>query len=190
MSRTPRADTAAMLAAKLNTRRAERAQILEECKTEKAAAAAKIEALQIEHDSAATPEEYKRTANEMQEQREYKTFLEKRSKEVNASPLITLEEYKEIEKAIKDENSRLIDANAAQILKKYEELLELLETYAGAADELQAVLVDAEKAHFKRALGGHLWHDLEELRADNNSFFGKLCRAFFDFYKSKAGGRP
>lgn len=189
MSNTKKENIAEMLGAKLTERKQERAKLMKECETEKAAANAKIEALKIEHDNAETPGAYKATNEQMQEQKNYIAFLDKRCYEATSTPLITREEYNEIARALNEENTRVLDASAAQILKKYDELISLMEEYATTADEMQAVLNQAQKAHFKRTLGGHMWHALEDKRADNNSFFGKFCRTYFDFFSIRERGR-
>lgn len=180
------------LAAQLESRKEERAQLLAECKAEKAKTGAEIEALKAQQEQAENPALYRDITKQLEEKAEYMEFLEKReqkAKQTTTNPLITRDEYGEIDITLSTENRRLTDAAAAQIIKKYDELIQLMEDYAGQANELQKVLNAAQRAHFGRQAGGHFWHALEDKRPDSRSFFGKFCREYFNHYSRNNGIR-
>ena len=177
---TTKESIAEKLAAKIETKKQARAKSLAEFTSEKANAKRKIEALQAEQDNADTPGAYKMNAEQIHEQEDYIKFLDKRAQVERTTPLISKEEYKEIENELAGENERLLDAYAPEILKKFNELMQLMSAYTSDADELQDVLNTAQKAHFGHTLGGHFFHTLKTKTPDELGFFKTLCQGFFD----------
>ena len=171
---------AATLAEKIETKKQARAKSLAEFTREKASAKRKIEALTAEQENADTPGAYKMNAEQIHEQEDYIKFLEKRAQVERTTPLISIEEYKEIERELAGENKKLLDAYAPEILKKFNELMQLMSAYTTEADKLQAVLNTAQHAHFNRELGGHLWHELKKTTPDEFGFFNEFCQGFFN----------
>ena len=178
--KTTKETISAQLNAQLDAKKAERAQILAECKREKATAAAKIEAIKAAQAEAESPEAYKKDAAQIHELESYINYLDTRAKTTNAKPLITKEEYNTISGALEAENKKLVDANAAQIFKKLDELKGLLDEYSESANDLQVILNKAQKAHFGRNLGGHLWHALKEGRADPYGVYSNMLLTYFN----------
>jgi len=177
---TTKESIAEKLAAKIETKKQARAKSLAEFTNEKANAKRKIEALQAEQDNADTPGAYKMNAEQIHEQEDYIKFLDKRAQVERTTPLISKEEYKEIENELAGENERLLDAYAPEILKKFNELMQLMSAYTSDADKLQDVLIIAQKAHFNRTLGGHFFHELKTKTPDELGFFKTFCQGFFD----------
>ena len=177
------------LTAQIEGKKQERMQILTECKKEKAKTQAEIEALKEAQAEAENPDRYRDITKQINDKAEYIEYLDRRAKQTNERPALSRDEYGEIDIELTTENRRLTDAAAGQILKKYDELMQLMEPYAEQANELQKVLNKAQEAHFGRRAGGHFWHTLEDKRPDKNSFFGKFCRAYFDFYAGRNGIR-
>ena len=178
--RTAKDNISERLTEEINIRRAERAQILAECKSEKAKATALIEALKAAQEDAESPEVYKKNAEQIHEQEAYVNYLTTKANTTQAKPIITKEEYNEIEKELEAENKRLVDANAAQILKKFDELTALLDDYSKSANDLQIVLNEAQEAAFSRKLGGHFWHELRERRPDPYGAYNKMLMTYFN----------
>ena len=177
---TTKENIAAMLADKIASKKQSRAKNLAEYTREKAEAKRKIEALQAEQDNADTPGAYKMNAEQIHEQEDYIRFLEKRAHIERTTPLISKEEYKEIERTINAENERILDECSPAIIKKYNELMELMNEYTAQADSLQDVLNQAQEAHFNRKIGGHLWHNLKKRNMDEFGYFEKFCQGYFD----------
>lgn len=180
---------AAILAAKIESKTEARKKNLDEYKAEKAGAEKKIEALQAEQENADTPGAYKMNAAQIHEQEEFIKFLDKRAAIEKTTPLISKEEFNEIQKALQEANAQAIKANGAQILAKFNELVELMNEYTAAANEMQNTMNAAEKAHFGRTLGGHLWHELETIHPNKESYFEKFCRDFFNFRIIELNGK-
>ena len=164
----------------ITTKKNEHAQSLAAFKSEKAKARAKIEELQAAQNDAATPEDYKKNAEQIHEQENYISFLDKRAQVVNSTPVISREEYEEIKADLEAENKRVLDASAGAILKAFDDLTALLDEYTKTANDMQSVLELAEKAHFNRTLGGHLWHELREKRPDVNGVYSKMLLTYFN----------
>ena len=166
----------------------ERAQALQECKTETARAKQEIEALTIQKQNAKTPADFRSASEAIKEKEEYLTFLAARSKTISAEPAITRAEYNDIYTALTEENAQALAQAAPEIYKKYNELVQLLDTYTEKADSLQEVLNAAQRAHFNRNLGGHLWHALREGRA-NDEKFNAVIMAYFTNRTKELHGR-
>ena len=177
---TTKESIAAMLADKIASKKQSRAKNLAEYTREKAEAKRKIEALQAEQDNADTPGAYKMNAEQIHEQEDYIKFLDKRAQVVNSTPVISREEYEEIKADLEAENKRVLDASAGAILKAFDDLTALLDEYTKTANDMQSVLELAEKSHFNRTLGGHLWHELREKRPDVNGVYSKMLLTYFN----------
>ena len=177
---TTKESIGASLAAKIEDKKQARAKALAEFKSEKAAAEKKIEQLQAEQENATTPGAYKKNVEQIQEQENYIKFLEKRAQIERTTPLISAEEYKEIESAINAENERVLNECAPVIVEKFNELMQLMNEYTANADSLQEVLNEAQQAHHNRKLGGHLWHSLKSRYNDPFGFFDIFCQGFYD----------
>lgn len=170
------------LTAQIEGKKQERVQILKECETEKEKTSAEIAALKEAQADAENPDRYRDITKQINDKAEYIEYLDRRAKQTMERPVISRDEYGEIDIELSTENRRLTDAAAAQIMKKYDDLMQLMEEYAGQANELQKVLNTAQQAHFRRTAGGHFWHALEDKRPDKNSFFGRFCREYFNHY--------
>ena len=109
-----------MLTAREQQRRAAIAEYNAELKT----ARNKLEVLTQEHENAETPEQFKKTAQQIHEQEEYIEFLSKR-KQANNEPIITYAEYKDIASKLNEENDKALSKAAPEILKKFNELIAL-----------------------------------------------------------------
>ena len=165
----------------LTTRKQERAAKIAEYNAEQKEACSKLEVLTQEHENAETPEQFKKTAQQIHEQEEYIEFLSKRKQATN-EPVITYEEYKDIAAKLNAENDKALSKAAPEILKKFNELISLLEAYSATADELQEVLNCAQNAHFNRKLGGHMRNKLTEQSAGGVGYTEEMLRAFFNRY--------
>lgn len=103
----------------IETRKQERRKVKAEYKRERETAQAKIEELTEAHENAETPEAYKSTAEQIQTQKDYLAFLDKRQGAVN-TPLISIDEYREIEQSINADHDKLLEACAPKIVKKFD----------------------------------------------------------------------
>ena len=177
---TTKENISAKLAAKIEEKKQARAKTLKECASEKAAAEKKIEQLQAEQENAENPGAYKKCGEQIHEQENYIKFLDKRAQTERNTPLLSAEEFKEIESAINAENERVLNECAPVIVEKFNELMQLMNEYTANADSLQEVLNQAQAAHYNRKLGGHLWHSLKSRYNDPFDFFGIFCQGFFD----------
>lgn len=166
-----------MLTAREQQRRAAIAEYNAELKT----ARNKLEVLTQEHENAETPEQFKKTAQQIHEQEEYIEFLSKR-KQANNEPIITYAEYKDIASKLNEENDKALSKAAPEILKKFNELIALLEAYSATANDLQAILDNAQQMHFKRTLGGHMRNKLTEQNAGGIGYIEQMLRAFYKRY--------
>lgn len=169
---------------KLNDRieemKQERAQNLAEFTREKETARAKIADLEIAKSNAETPAQYREVVAQIHEQEEYLNFLNERERAANETPLLSLAEFNAIKAEIVAENQKILDASAGDILKKFDELTALMNEYTRAANDLQKVLDRAEMAHFRRKLGGHLWHELRILRPDKYGIYNKMLLTYLN----------
>ena len=172
----------------VTTRTREHAQALQECKTEKENARQEIEALTIQKENAKTPADFRSASEAIKEKEQYIAFLEGRSRAIQEEPAIKREEYNQISVALAEENARELEQAAPEIYKKYNELVQLLDNYTATADGLQEVLNAAQRAHFKRTLGGHLWHELRGGRA-NDEKFNAVIMAYFNNRAKELHGR-
>lgn len=172
----------------VTTRTREHAQALQECKRETEKAKQEIEALTIQKDNAKTPADFRSAAAAIKEKEQYITFLEGRSRTIQAEPALNREEYDQISNALAEENARELEQAAPEIYKKYNELVQLLDNYTATANGLQEVLNAAQRAHFKRTLGGHLWHELRENRANDKKFEAVLL-AYLNTRAKELNGR-
>ena len=168
------------LTAEISAKTAERARILAECKREKATTTAKIDALRAAQAEAENPVEYKKDAAQINELEDYIEYLDYREKSARAKPAIDKEEYKAIEGALAAEHKKVLEASAAQINTKFNELMNLMEEYTSQADELQSVLNTAQTAHFGNTQGGHFWHELKATNPDKFGFFEDFCQVYFN----------
>jgi len=165
----------------LNTRQQQRRAAIAEYNAELKEARNKLEVLTQEHDSAETPEQFKKTAQQIHEQEEYIEFLNKR-KQANNEPIITYAEYKDIASKLNEENDKALSKAAPEILKKFNELIALLEAYSATANDLQAILDNAQQMHFNRTLGGHMRNKLTEQNAGGIGYIEQMLRAFYKRY--------
>ena len=100
------------LTAQIEGKKQERMQILNECKAEKEKTNAEIAALKEAQADAETPDRYRDITKQINDKAEYIEYLDRRAKQTRERPIISRDEYGEIDIELSTENRRLTDAAA------------------------------------------------------------------------------
>ena len=148
-------------------------------KSELDSAKVKLDALMEQREQAATPEDYKHITNDIEEQRNFISFLENKQEQLKNSSL-SKDEYQDIQTTINNELDDLIRKAAPEIANRLFPAIELMENYLQKVDYLDDLYRKANKLKGSSYLGARLDRSkLMDAYDDHYDWFNEFCLMCF-----------